>query len=134
MVTHPLFMLETDAMNSTLTGPLAEATRHPLSYSGQLYFLTHYVAGARCLSLEEAIRKMTSMPAGHFGLSDRGLVARGYFGDICVFDESSLWVQADPSRPPAYAEGMRYVLVNGELVLDGTLPTDARPGRTLLRR
>ena len=86
MVGHPLFMLAVDAMNSTTAGPLAEQTYQPLVYSGQIYHLTHHVLETGLLRLEEAIRKMTSMPASHFGLRGRGLLQPGFTADVVVMD------------------------------------------------
>ena len=133
MVSHPLFILAVDAMNSTTQGPLAEQTHQPLVYSGQIYHLTHHVLETGLLRLEEAIRKMTSMPASHFGLRGRGLLQPGFTADVVVLDLSRLKANATLAAPVAYAEGIEHVLVNGAFVLDGNLHTGARPGRNLLR-
>jgi len=129
MVAHPLFMLASDAMNSTVEGPLAERTRQPLVYNGQSYYLTHHVRETGTLSLEDAVRKMTSMPARHFGLTGRGLIATGQFADLCVFRLEDLRSPSTIAAPHAYAEGMRYVIVNGVVTLDAGRHTGARSGR-----
>lgn len=133
MVGHHLFMLCVDAMNSTTTGPLAERTRQPLVYAGQITYLTHHVLETGLLRLEEAIRKMTSMPATHFGLRGRGLLAPGYKADVVVFDLAHLKATSTLANPVAYAEGVRTVLVNGRFVLDEGVHTGALAGRHLLR-
>lgn len=133
MVSHPLFILAVDAMNSTTTGPLAERTSQPLVYSGQIYHLTHHVLETGLLRLEEAIRKMTSMPASHFGLRGRGLLQPGFSADVVVLEVAKLKAKGTLAEPVAYAEGIESVIVNGTIVLDGNAHTGARPGRNLLR-
>ena len=85
------------------------------------------------LRLEEAIRKMTSMPATHFCLQDRGFVRSGCFADVVVFDLYALDEVSTPENPLAYARGVEHVLVNGTLVVEAGEHTGARPGRNLLR-
>lgn len=133
MVAHPLFMLAVDAMNSTLTGPLAQMTAQPLVYAGQITYLTHHVAERGTLRFEEAIRKMTSMPADHFGLRGRGHLRAGSFADVAILDVGHLRAPSTIERPLAYAEGVRDVLVNGRPVLQAGEHTGLRPGRVLRR-
>ena len=133
MVAHPLFMLAVDAMNSTTTGPLAERTQLPLTYAGQITYLTKFVRETGLLRLEEAVRKMTSMPATHFGLRERGQLVRGYHADVVVLDLEALRAPATLEHPTVYAEGVTHVLVNGTFALDAGEHTGALAGRTLLR-
>ncbi|MFN8619263.1 MAG: amidohydrolase family protein [Chloroflexota bacterium] len=134
MVSHPLFMLAVDAVNSTTEpGPLADRTKQPLVYAGQLTYLTKFVRETGLLRLEEAVRKMTSMPATHFGLRGRGLLAPGYVADVVVLDLVRLRTPATFVAPAVYAEGVDHVLVGGTAVLDDGRHTGARPGRPLLR-
>ena len=84
MIGHPLFCLGVDTFTVQDTGPLAEIMRHPLGFAGHVHYLTHHVREQGTLRLEEAIRKMTSMPAAHFGLWDRGLLQVGYAADVVV--------------------------------------------------
>lgn len=133
MVSHPLFMLAVDAMNSTATGPLSERTQLPLTYAGQITYLTKFVRDTGLLRLEEAVRKMTSMPATHFGLRERGQLVRGYLADVVVLDLGTLAAPATLERPAVYAEGVSHVLVNGAFALDGGDHTGALTGRPLLR-
>ena len=133
MISHPLFCLGVDTFTATLDGPLADVMRHPLSYAGHVHYLTHHVRERGTLRLEEAIRKMTSMPAAHFGLWDRGLLRAGYAADVVVFDYEALDDVSTTDHPHAYARGVEHVLVNGTIVVDGGEHTGARPGRHLLR-
>jgi len=133
MISHPLFSLGVDTFTSVAEGPLAAVTRHPLSYAGHVHYLTHHVREQGTLTLEEAIRKMTSMPAEHFGL-DRGRLEAGRPADVVVFDYTELDDVASLDNPIAYARGVEYVLVNGEIVVDAGRHTGARPGKHLPRR
>jgi N-acyl-D-amino-acid deacylase len=85
------------------------------------------------LTLEEAVRKLTSMPAEHFGLSDRGRVEAGKAADLVVLDYDALEDVATLADPLRYARGVEHVLVNGVAVVDGGSHTGARPGRHLAR-
>jgi len=133
MVTHPLFNLAVDIWSSRIDGPLSERTKHPMYYAGHIYYLTHYVRESGVLRLEDAIRKMTSMPAMHFGLRGRGLLRPGGFADVVVFDFSRLRGTSTVENPLSYAEGVDHVLVNGTDVVRDGQHTGARPGRHLLR-
>lgn len=134
MVSNPMFMLAVDAVNSTTNpGPLADRTKQPLVYAGQLTYLTKFVRETGLLRLEEAVRKMTSMPAIHFGLGRRGLVAPGYAADVVVLDMERIRTPGTIANPAVYAEGIDHVLVNGTIVLDAGVHTGALPGRPLLR-
>ena len=133
MISHPLFCLGVDTFTATLEGPLADVIRHPLGYAGHVHYLTHHVRETGTLRLEEAIRKMTSMPAAHFGLWDRGLLRAGYAADVVVFDYEGLDDVSTTDDPHHYARGVEHVLVNGVAVVDAGEHTGARPGRHLLR-
>jgi N-acyl-D-amino-acid deacylase len=132
MISHPLFSLGVDTFTSVDSGELSEVTKHPLSYAGHVHYLTHHVREQGTLTLEHAIRKMTSMPAEHFGL-DRGRVAAGSPADVVVFDYDRLDDVATLDHPRAYASGVEHVLVNGVVVVDEARHTGARPGRHLAR-
>ena len=134
MISHPLFCLGVDTFTSTVEGPLSEVAKHPLAFAGHVHYLTHHVRERGTLRLEEAIRKMTSMPASHFGLSDRGLLVPGYAADVVVFDFDELDDVSTDEDPLRYAHGVEHVLVNGVGVVEDGQHTAARPGRQLLRR
>jgi N-acyl-D-amino-acid deacylase len=105
---------------------------HPRSYGTFARVLGVYVREKGLLSLEEAVRKMTSFPAARTGLTERGLLRPGMKADITVFDPVTIRDRATFERPHAYAEGVSTVLVNGILVVDGGRLTGVRPGRVLL--
>jgi N-acyl-D-amino-acid deacylase len=133
MIGHPLFSLSADTWSSRIDGPLSKVTRFPLPYCGHIHYLTHHVREKGTLRLEECIRKLTSMPATHFGLRGRGLVQSGYFADVVVFDYEALDDVSTLEHPVAYATGVEHVLVNGVFTLDGGKHTGARAGKMLRR-
>lgn len=128
MIGQPIFSLGVDCWSSRTDGPLAELVRHPVSYAGHVHYLTHHVATQGTLRLEEAIRKMTSMPAGQFGLHDRGLIREGFAADIVVIDLARLDDVSTLDDPVRYVEGVDHVLVNGIAVVEDGSHTGARPG------
>ena len=83
------------------------------------------------LGLEEAVRKMTSFPATRLGLADRGLLREGLAADITIFDAAAIIDRSTFTDPHHYSEGVRYVLVNGVLVVDNGAHTGATPGKIL---
>jgi N-acyl-D-aspartate/D-glutamate deacylase len=85
----------------------------------------------KLLPLEEAVRKMTSLPASRMGLQDRGILRPGMLADLVAFDPQRVIDRSTFDKPLAYSEGIPYVAVNGQLVVDGGKITDARPGRGL---
>jgi len=108
-----------------------EGVPHPRGYGNNARVLGTYVRELKLVTLEDAVRKMTSLPAQTFGLRDRGLVREGMAADLVIFDEASV---ADPStfeRPHQYATGFSHVVVGGALVLDDGRMTGARPGAAL---
>lgn len=105
---------------------------HPRSYGTFARVLGVYVREKRVLSLEDAIRKMTSLPAARFGLQDRGLLRPGMKADIAIFDPARIIDRATFADPHQYAEGVSYVIVNGAVVLNDGKMTEARPGQVLL--
>ena len=133
MVGHPLFSLESDFISSDLSSPLWEVLPFKASYGGMIHFLTCHVRERKTLRLEDAIRKMTSMPASHFGLRDRGLLCKGYFADVAVLDLANLDEGAADLPPFEYAKGVEHVIVNGTPVIDHSEHTGVLPGRILLR-
>jgi len=128
---HWWVAVNTDYGGVAPDGPFADARPHPRSYGSFTRILGHYVRDLRLLSLESAVRKMTSLAAQRVGLEDRGLLRAGMFADVTVFDPAAVADRAtftDPHRPSA---GIAYVFVNGQAILrDGRL-TAARPGRGL---
>lgn len=134
MISHPLFCLGVDGYTASLGGELDGVAGHPVCFAGHVHYLTHHVRERGTVPLEEAIRKMTSMPARHFGLAGRGEVRPGFAADLVLIDLERLDDGSTLERPLAYARGIDEVLVNGVPVVAGGAHTGARPGRHLARR
>jgi N-acyl-D-aspartate/D-glutamate deacylase len=107
---------------------------HPAAYGSFPRILGHYVREKRSLSLEEAIRRMTSLPAAILGLHDRGVLREGAFADIVVFDSEAIIDRATLEEPRVPPQGMELVLVNGKAVYREGAVTGALPGVALARR
>jgi N-acyl-D-amino-acid deacylase len=112
-------------------GVFLKAMPHPRAYGNFARVLGKYVREEKLLSLEEAIRKMTSLPATNMGLDRRGKLEGGYFADVVVFDPKTIIDRATYDKPHQYAIGVKHVLVNGVQVLKDGEHTDAKPGRAL---
>ena len=104
---------------------------HPRAWGSAARILGVYVRDEKLLTLEEAVRKMTSLPAQRMRLWDRGVVRRGAAADLVVFDPATIRDTATFAQPRQYAEGVRWVAVNGQLVVDEGRITSARPGHAL---
>ena len=124
VLSHPLCLVGSDSI------PVGGA-RHPRASGTFARYLGHYVRELGLLPLEEAIRRITSVSARRYGLRDRGTVAEGQVADLVVFDPAAIVDRATYAEPRRLAEGVRHVLVNGELVLQDGQLTEARPGRAL---
>lgn len=108
-----------------------ESVPHPRGYGNNARVLGRYVRELKLIPLEDAIRKMTSLPAQTFNLRDRGLIREGFAADIVIFDENTIADQATFDKPHQYPLGISYVLVNGAVVLTNNQMTEARPGVAL---
>ncbi len=104
---------------------------HPRGYGTNARVLGKYVREEKVLTLEEAIRRMTSLPAQKFGLSDRGLISTGMAADIVMFSERDVQDLSSFEKPHQYSKGFQYVLVNGEIVVESGKHTGARTGKPL---
>ena len=107
---------------------------HPRSYGTRARVLAEYVRKRHVLRLEDAIRKMTSLPARTFGFRDRGMVREGYWADLVLFDPGAVQDEATFDKPHQYSKGFDLVLVNGTPVVEDGKPTGARPGQVLRHR
>jgi len=125
-VSHPLGMVGTD---STFLGDKPS----PRTFGSFPRILGQFVRDERRLSLEEAVRKMTSGPAARLGLTNRGLLRDGLWADLVVFDPARVRSNATYDQPRAFPDGIEYVVVNGQLVVDANRHTGALPGRALRR-
>jgi N-acyl-D-amino-acid deacylase len=126
---HPLAAVCSDGAAWAPYGPLSEGVPHPRTYGSFPRVLGHYVRERRLMPLEEAIRKMTSVPARRVGLHDRGVIAPGARADLVAFDPETVIDHATFERPHQYPTGIPHVWVGGVAVLQGGEHTDARPGR-----
>ncbi len=111
---------------------MGDGVPHPRSYGTNARVLARYVRDRKVIRLEEAIRKMTSLPAQRFGLVDRGILRPGLWADLVVFDEKTVVDRATFDKPHAYTEGFHHVLVNGVQVWRDGQHTGSKPGRVLL--
>jgi N-acyl-D-amino-acid deacylase len=128
---HPLVSMCTDSEASAEDGIFSQEKSHPRGWATTARILGHYVREVKLIRLEEAIRKMTSLPASRMRLRDRGLLRPGMAADIVAFDPDTVQERATYADPNRYSYGFAYVAVNGELVVDGGKITSARPGRPL---
>jgi N-acyl-D-amino-acid deacylase len=112
-------------------GLLTGGHPNPRSYGTFPYVLGQLVREEGLLRLEEAVRKMTSIPAQRLGLKDRGILRDGMKADLVLFDPHRVASNATFDEPRQYPEGIDYVMVNGKLVIDNGVHTGAAPGRAL---
>ncbi len=128
---QPFVSVGTDAGAVNVQGPLSESKTHPRAYGSFPRILGRYVRDQHLLTLEQAVRKFTSLPAQRMGLHDRGLLRAGAFADITIFDPATVNDVAtfdDPHRPSV---GIEYVIVNGVISLDHGKMTGRLGGRPL---
>ena len=104
---------------------------HPRGYGTNARVLSKYVREEKVISLEEAIRRMTSLPAQKFGLDDRGLIKEGFAADLVIFNENEVQDMATFEKPHAYSKGFRYVIVNGQVVAENDKHLGTRSGQVL---
>ncbi|MEO7983746.1 MAG: D-aminoacylase [Bacteroidota bacterium] len=124
---YPFNMFASDASIRILNAGMP----HPRGYGTNARVLAKYVREEKILSLEEAIRRMTSLPAQKFQLQDRGLLKEGYAADIVVFDENEVKDVSTFEKPHAYSKGFHFVLVNGRVTVDNEKHTGIRAGQAL---
>ena len=127
---HPASMIASDGSVVVF----GRANPHPRSYGTFVRVLGRYARDLKVLSLEEAIRKMTSFPAQRIGLTDRGVLREGMKADLVMFDPATVRDMATFERPHQYAEGVSMVVINGQVVFEKGAMTPARPGRVLYGR
>ncbi len=128
---QPWCSVGSDGSAYSITGALRRGNPHPRNFGTFPKVLGEYVRERGLLSLEDAIRKMTSLNAQKIGLTDRGLLRAGMVADVTVFAPDKVIDRATYTEPFQYSEGIEYVLVNGQLVLDRGEHTGARAGRAL---
>jgi N-acyl-D-amino-acid deacylase len=130
---HPQVMVGSDGSALAATGELSAGKPHPRSYGTFPRVLGRYVRDGRLLSLEQAIHKMTGLPARRLGLADRGVIRPGAKADLVAFDPAAVADTATFEDPHRYPTGIAHVWVNGQQVIRSGEHTGALPGRVLTR-
>jgi N-acyl-D-amino-acid deacylase len=127
----PWVSFGSDAASMAPEGVFLRSSAHPRAYGNFARLLGRYVRDEKLVTLEEAVRRLAALPAANLGLADRGVLRRGAFADLVVFDPATVADRATYDNPHQYAVGMRHVLVNGVPVLRDGEHTGATPGRAL---
>jgi N-acyl-D-amino-acid deacylase len=129
----PWITFDTDYAASALDGPLSKTTAHPRAFGTTARVLGHYVRELHTLSLEQAVRRLSGLPAAQLRLDDRGLIKPGRRADLVVFDPVKVGDESSYEQPNRYPTGIDYVIVGGQVVLDHGTVRAARPGEPLRR-
>lgn len=127
----PYVSFGSDAESATAAGNFLKTPTHPRAYGNFSRLLGKYVRDEKVISLEEAIRRLTSLPATNLKIKKRGLLSQGYFADLAIFDPTKIQDHATFEQPHQYSTGMVHVFVNGVQVLADGEHTNARPGRVV---
>jgi N-acyl-D-amino-acid deacylase len=130
-VSNPLVAFGSDSEEQAEDGPLSTTEAHPRAFGTFSRVLAEYVRQEHRMSLEEAVRKMTSLAASRVGIMDRGVLRPGMHADVTVFDPATIQDLATYNVPLHYSTGVKYVFVNGRPVVFAGKITDERPGRAL---
>jgi N-acyl-D-amino-acid deacylase len=128
---QPWTSIGLDANELSLDGPLFEPHTHPRSFGSMPRFLGHYVRDLQLMPLEQGVRKITSLPAQREHLVGRGLIKEGFYADITIFDPNNIIDKATYTQPAQLAEGVKYVIVNGQVAFENGKPTGAMAGKAL---
>ena len=129
----PWVAVDTDYGARATDGPFGGEGAHPRAFGTMARILGHYVRDVNLFSLEEAVRRITSLPARRMGIWDRGILRPGAYADVVVFDPQRVQDTASFEQPQQYPIGIETVVVNGRVVLHHGERTMERPGRPLLR-
>lgn len=128
---QPWTSIGLDGSEMSLDGPLYDAHTHPRAFGSMPRLLGHYVRDEHLLPLEQAIRKITALPAQRERLRDRGLLKEGFFADVTIFDPATIIDKATYENPAQISDGVKYVLVNGQLEYENGKLTESKGGRVL---
>ncbi len=128
---QPWVSLGSDAGSMAAEGIFLKSSTHPRAYGNFARLLGKYVRQEKVLSLAEAVRRLSGLPASNLGLDRRGFIKEGMFADVVVFDPQEIADRATFDNPHQYAVGVKHVFVNGEQVLKDGKHTGAKPGRAL---
>ena len=127
----PYVSFGSDAESSTAAGNFLNTPTHPRAYGNFSRLLGKYVRDEKVIPLEEAIRRLTSLPASNLKIKKRGSLAPGYFADLAIFDPAKIADHATFENPHQYSTGMVHVFVNGTKVLENGGHTNAKPGKVV---
>jgi N-acyl-D-amino-acid deacylase len=127
----PYMSFGSDAESSAPEGVFLQSSTHPRAYGNVARLLGRYVRDEKLITLPEAVRRLTSLPAANLALKDRGLLKAGYFADIVVFDPATIQDHATFEKPQQFATGVSHVVVNGDLALSNGEPTGKATGRVV---
>jgi N-acyl-D-amino-acid deacylase len=127
----PWVSFDSDEGSYAPEGVFLKSNPHPRAYGNVARLLGHYVRDERIISLEEAVRRLTSFPAATLKLDGRGALKRGYFADVVIFDPAKIQDHATYEKPHQYSTGVRDVFVNGVQVLKAGEHTGAKPGQVV---
>ncbi|MCA4899074.1 MAG: N-acyl-D-amino-acid deacylase family protein [Bacteroidota bacterium] len=127
----PYISFGSDAESPTTSPVFLKTSTHPRAYGNFSRLLGKYVRDEKVITLAEAIRKLTSLPASNLKIKKRGSLTPGYFADIAIFDPAKIQDHATFEKPHQYSTGMVHVFVNGTQVLENGEHTNARPGRVV---
>ena len=130
-IAKPWITFGSDEASQSTEGVFLKSNPHPRAYGNFARVLGKYVREEKVISLGEAIRRMSALPAQNLGLEKRGLLQEGMFADVVVFDPAKVGDRATFEKPHQYAIGMKDVFVNGKQVLKDGEHTGAKPGRAL---
>jgi len=130
-VALPWVSFGSDAEASAPEGVFLNSSTHPRAYGTFARVLGKYARDEGVITLQDAIRKMTSLPASNIGIRERGSLTEGFFADVVVFDPATVKDHATFEKPLQYATGIQHVFVNGEQVLKDGEHTGATPGRVV---
>jgi N-acyl-D-amino-acid deacylase len=128
---QPWVSLGSDAESSAPEGVFLQSSAHPRAYGNFARFLGHYARDRKLMPLEQAIHRLTGLPASNWKLDGRGCLASGCYADVVVFDPATIADHATYDRPQQFATGVTEVMVNGTIVLRAGVHTGATPGRVV---
>jgi N-acyl-D-amino-acid deacylase len=128
-VALPWMSFGSDAEAQAPEGVFLLSNPHPRGYGNFARLLGRYVRDEKALTLQDAVHRLSGLPAHNLALADRGLLKKGHFADVVVFDPKTIQDHATFARPQQFATGVSEVLVNGRLALKDGVPTGAKPGR-----
>jgi N-acyl-D-amino-acid deacylase len=133
-IARPWVSFGSDAGASAPEGVFLKSSTHPREFGNVANLLGRYVRDEKIIPLEEAVRRLTSLPATNLGIENRGALKPGYFADVVIFDPNTIAARSTYDNPRQYAAGVQHVFVNGTQILRDGEHTNAKPGQVVVRR